>query len=144
MVYTTSSVEETKEVGYELAKKLDTDGHKRAYIALRGEMGAGKTAFTAGFASYFDISGVRSPTYTVVNEYGKERKIFHFDMYRISDEDELYSIGYDEYTERDGYVIVEWSENIEDAIPADAIFVSIERVADDENKRKITVSERKS
>lgn len=144
MVYTTSSVEETKEVGYELAKKLDTDGHKRAYIALRGEMGVGKTAFTAGFASYFDISGVRSPTYTVVNEYGKERKIFHFDMYRISDEDELYSIGYDEYTERDGYVIVEWSENIEDAIPADAIFVSIERVADDENKRKITVSERKS
>ena len=107
-------------------------------------MGVGKTAFTAGFASYFDISGVRSPTYTVVNEYGKERKIFHFDMYRISDEDELYSIGYDEYTERDGYVIVEWSENIEDAIPADAIFVSIERVADDENKRKITVSERKS
>ena len=144
MVYTTSNVEETKEVGYELAKKLDTDGHKRAYIALRGEMGVGKTAFTAGFASYFDISGVRSPTYTVVNEYGKERKIFHFDMYRISDEDELYSIGYDEYTERDGYVIVEWSENIEDAIPADAIFVSIERVADDENKRKITVSERKS
>ena len=144
MVYTTSSVEETKEVGYELAKKLDTDGHKRAYIALRGEMGVGKTAFTAGFASYFDISGVRSPTYTVVNEYGKERKIFHFDMYRISDEDELYSIGYDESTERDGYVIVEWSENIEDAIPADAIFVSIERVADDENKRKITVSERKS
>ena len=144
MVYTTSSVEETKEVGYELAKKLDTDGRKRAYIALRGEMGVGKTAFTAGFASYFDISGVRSPTYTVVNEYGKERKIFHFDMYRISDEDELYSIGYDEYTERDGYVIVEWSENIEDAIPADAIFVSIERVADDENKRKITVSERKS
>lgn len=144
MVYTTSSAEETKEVGYELAKKLDTDGHKRAYIALRGEMGVGKTAFTAGFASYFDISGVRSPTYTVVNEYGKERKIFHFDMYRISDEDELYSIGYDEYTERDGYVIVEWSENIEDAIPADAIFVSIERVADDENKRKITVSERKS
>jgi tRNA threonylcarbamoyladenosine biosynthesis protein TsaE len=63
-------------------------------------------------------------------------------MYRISDEDELYSIGYDEYTERDGYVIVEWSENIEDAIPDDAIFVTIERIPTDDNKRKITVCER--
>lgn len=139
MVYITNSADETKKVGYELAQKLDKNKASR-FIALRGEMGVGKTAFTAGFASYFDIGTVKSPTYTVMNEYrGKGATVYHFDMYRITDGDDLYSIGYYDYIDSDAYSIVEWSENIEEYIPEGALTVTIERVADSENSRKITV-----
>ena len=137
MVFITNNTEETKKVGYDLAEKLDGSG--RHFIALRGEMGVGKTAFTSGFASYFQISTVKSPTYTVMNEYRGSATIYHFDMYRITDSDDLYSIGYDDYIETDAYSIVEWSENIEDFIPEDKVTVTIERVPEDENKRKITI-----
>ena len=137
MVFFTNNTEETKKVGYKLAEMLD--GKSRRFIALRGEMGVGKTAFTAGFASYFSISGVKSPTYTVMNEYRGKAKIYHFDMYRITDSDDLYSIGYDDYIETDAYSIVEWSENIEEFIPEDKITVTIERCKDGEEKRKITI-----
>jgi tRNA threonylcarbamoyladenosine biosynthesis protein TsaE len=141
MIFISKSADETKDFGAKIAKKLDTGGAVRTFIAMRGEMGVGKTAFTSGFASYFGISGVKSPTYAVMNQYGRgtKTKIYHFDMYRIKDEDDLYSIGYDDYIEADGYAIVEWSENIEYAIPEDAIYVTIERVAENENYRKITV-----
>ena len=139
MIEITRSAEETERVGSMLAERLEAGGVRRAFIAMRGEMGVGKTAFTRGFASHFGILGVKSPTYTIVNEYRGRVRIFHFDMYRIKDEDDLYSIGYDDYVEADGYAIVEWSENIEYAIPDGAIFVTIERVAEDENYRKITV-----
>lgn len=138
MKYTTESAEMTEQVGRELARKLDTDGKTSAFIALKGEMGVGKTAFTRGFASYFGISGVKSPTYTVVNEYRGKAAIFHFDMYRIEGEDDLYSIGFDDYLERNGYAIAEWSENVLDYLPDDAIFVTISR-ADEENKRIIEI-----
>ena len=137
MIFITNNTEETKKVGYDLAKKLDGSG--RHLIALRGEMGVGKTAFTSGFASYFQVSAVKSPTYTVMNEYRGSATIYHFDMYRITDSDDLYSIGYDDYIETDAYSIVEWSENIEDFIPEDKVTVTIERVPEDENKRKITI-----
>ena len=137
MIFITNSTEETKEVGRNLAEKIK--GTSRRFIALRGEMGVGKTAFTAGFASYFSISGVKSPTYTVMNEYRGDATLYHFDMYRITDSDDLYSIGYDDYIETDAYSIVEWSENIEDFIPEDKITVTIERCPDGEEKRKITI-----
>ena len=139
MVFKTNSAEETEAVGARLAAALDTGGVKAAFIALRGEMGVGKTAFTRGFASHFGISAVKSPTYTVVNEYRGASPIYHFDMYRIESEDDLYSIGYDDYIGTDAYMIVEWSENIEDDIPEDAVFVTIERQPDGEDKRKITI-----
>lgn len=139
MVFITNSTDETKKVGYELAKKLEEEKYPSRYIALRGEMGVGKTAFTAGFASYFDIKTVKSPTYTVMNEYRGRETVYHFDMYRITDGDDLYSIGYDDYIESDAYCLVEWSENIEEYIPEDALFVTIERLAECEQKRKITI-----
>ena len=137
MIYTTFSAEETERLGYTLAEKLDNEGCKRAFIAMRGEMGVGKTAFTRGFAGYFGISGVKSPTYTIVNEYRGKCRIFHFDMYRISDGDDLYSIGYDDYISTDGYCIAEWSENIEDFLPDGTIFVTISRVKDNTEQRNI-------
>lgn len=139
MIEYTKSPEETEHVGALLAKKLEDDSVKRAFIAMRGEMGVGKTAFARGFASHFGISGVKSPTYTIVNEYRGRVRIFHFDMYRISDGDDLYSIGYDDYVETDGYCIAEWSENIEKEIPFGAIFVTISRIDGNTEGRKIEI-----
>ena len=141
MTYFTKCAEETERIGFELAERLDSAGVNRAFIAMRGEMGVGKTAFTRGFASYFGISGVKSPTYTIVNEHRGRVNLFHFDMYRISDGDDLYSIGYDDYVEADGYCIAEWSENIEEDIPEDAIYVSISRVDGREGERRIEIDE---
>ena len=139
-VYTKSAIE-TEAVGRALAEDLEKRGIKRAFIAMRGEMGVGKTAFTRGFASHFGISGVKSPTYTIVNEHVGKAKLYHFDMYRITDGDDLYSIGYDDYVEADGYCIAEWSENIENEIPSGAIFVTISRVDGDTEERRIDIDE---
>lgn len=141
MIYYSKSAEETEKIGLQLAKKLDEAGVKRAFIAMRGEMGVGKTAFTRGFASHFGISGVKSPTYTIVNEHHGKANLYHFDMYRICDGDDLYSIGYDDYIEAEGYCIAEWSENIEEDIPEDAIYVSISRVDGREGERRIEIDE---
>ena len=141
MIHYTKSTAETEAVGASLAQALEEKGIKRAFIAMRGEMGVGKTAFTRGFASYFGITGVKSPTYTIVNEHVGRAKLYHFDMYRIVDGDDLYSIGYDDYVEADGFCIAEWSENIEKEIPEDAIFVSISRVDGDTEGRRIEINE---
>ena len=138
MVYYTSSAEETEGVGAALAKRLETDGREGAFIAMRGEMGVGKTAFTRGFASHFGIRSVKSPTYTIVNEYRGRSRIYHFDMYRIESEDDLYSTGYEDYVRGDGYVIAEWSENVEELLPEDAVFVTISRT-DGDCGRKIEI-----
>ena len=140
MVYTSKSAQDTQNIGFDLAKKLYTGGNKSAVIAMQGEMGVGKTAFTLGFASFFEIRGVKSPTYAVMNQYsGKDVRIYHFDMYRITDEDELYSIGYDDYIDAPGYKIIEWSENIEYALPNDAIYVRINRIIEDEGARTVEI-----
>ncbi|MBE6635468.1 MAG: tRNA (adenosine(37)-N6)-threonylcarbamoyltransferase complex ATPase subunit type 1 TsaE [Ruminococcaceae bacterium] len=137
------SAEETEAVGRALAALLEKNGIGRAFIAMRGEMGVGKTAFTRGFASHFDIRTVKSPTYTILNEYIGRCRIHHFDFYRITDGDDLYSIGYDDLIEQDGYSIGEWSENIEDFLPADAITVAISRVTSEDSGsclRKISIN----
>ena len=103
-------------------------------------MGVGKTAFTRGFASALSLCGVRSPTYTIVNEYRNGRlPVFHFDMYRIEDEDDLTSIGFYDYLEKDGYCICEWSENIISEIPSDAISVTIKKTQKADEEREIII-----
>ena len=141
MIHYTKSPTETEAVGAALAASLEARGIKRAFIAMRGEMGVGKTAFTRGFASHFGITGVKSPTYTIVNEHVGRARLYHFDMYRITDGDDLYSIGYDDYIETDGYCIAEWSENIEKDIPEGAIFVTISRDDKDTEGRRIEINE---
>ncbi len=141
MIYHTKSTEESENVGRQLAEKFDSDGVRRAFVAMRGEMGVGKTAFVRGFASYFGIRTVKSPTYSIVNEYKScAISIFHFDMYRIESDDDLFSIGYDDYIEREGYAFVEWSENIDSFIPKDAIFVNISRSAENTEHRNIEIT----
>ena len=107
-------------------------------LALLGGLGAGKTALVRGLARGLGCrDAVASPTYAIVNEYRGEHPLYHFDMYRITDSDALYDIGWEDYLAREGLCAVEWSENIADALPADAIQVRIERV--DDMTRRITV-----
>lgn len=139
MIFTTNSTEETEKIGERLCLSLLNRGDKQVFISLRGEMGVGKTAFVRGFCRPLGISGVRSPTYTVVNEYRGTRNVYHFDMYRISSSDDLYSIGYDEYIASDAFSIAEWSENVEDELPPWQICVSIERCPDTPDSRRINI-----
>jgi len=140
----TDSPEQTEVVGYELAKILEGDIALPSYIALYGDLGVGKTAFVRGFARVFSPNAlVRSPTFALVNEYPSrsDRRLFHFDMYRITDEDDLYSIGYYDYLEDGSICLVEWSENIPYAIPKEHIKVEIIKTdLDKPNERKITVT----
>ena len=139
MTFISHSAAETEAVGRDLARMLEESGRDRAFIAFRGEMGVGKTAFTRGFASHFGISGVKSPTYTIVNEYAGRVRIFHFDMYRIEDSSDLASIGYDDYVRTKGYCIAEWSENVEEELPLDAVRVTISRLPSGEDDREIEI-----
>jgi len=134
-IFVSASDAETENTGEHLAARLAADGCPYAFVALFGEMGVGKTAFTRGFCRALGIPGVHSPTYTVVNEYVTgTHPVFHFDMYRIEGEDGLYSIGFDDYLARDGYILCEWSENIEDFLPSDAIRVTITRTDADRGR----------
>lgn len=138
--YKTFSAEKTEEVGEALAHTLIDGGVRRAFLSLEGEMGVGKTAFARGFARALGCAGVHSPTYTVVNEYrGDPLPVFHFDLYRIEDEDELYAIGFDDYLARDGYILCEWSENGGALLPAERIFVTISRTDEGESIRHIVI-----
>ncbi len=114
----TASPAETEALGAALAKQLIQNAALPRYVALYGDLGVGKTAFVRGVASVLAPgAAVRSPTFALVHEYRGKLPLFHFDMYRIKDEDDLYSIGYDDYLMRGGVILVEWSENIPFALP---------------------------
>ena len=139
----TNSVEETEDYGAELARRIANDSAMPKFIALYGDLGVGKTAFVRGFTSIFAKNArVKSPTFALVNEYRSDTlSVFHFDMYRINDEDELYSIGFYDYQDRGGICLTEWSENIEYALPDEYLSVRIEKCENGENNtelRKIT------
>ena len=134
MEYITNSPAETEAVGAALAKVL----RPGTVLAYRGDLGAGKTAFTRGLARGLGYGEpVTSPTYTIVNEYlGGRLPLFHFDMYRLRSSDDLWDIGWEDYLERGGICAVEWSENVEDAME-DAIWVTIQKTG--EESRRITL-----
>jgi len=125
--------EETSAAGVKLANILLNDSSLPKFIALRGDLGAGKTEFTRGFASVASPgSSVKSPTYALVNEYKKGKiPLFHFDIYRLSDEDDLYSTGYYDYLDR-GICLVEWFENIPECLPDEYFEVVIDKINDGE------------
>lgn len=125
--------DETSAAGVKLANILLNDSSLPKFIALRGDLGAGKTEFTRGFASVASPgSSVKSPTYALVNEYKKGKiPVFHFDIYRLADEDDLYSTGYYDYLER-GICLVEWFENIPECLPDEYFEVIIDKINDGE------------
>lgn len=107
-------------------------------IAFRGGMGVGKTAFTRGLVNGLGINDeVSSPTFSLVNEYHGGHTVFHFDMYRVSTEDDLYFTGFFDYLGRDGILIIEWSEQIEEFLPDNTIYVNLKTI--DETTREIIV-----
>ena len=134
MTFTTNSPLETEAIGAALGKILQPG----TVIAYRGDLGAGKTAFTRGLARGLGCTEiVTSPTYTIVNEYlGGRLPLFHFDMYRLRSSDDLFDIGWDDYLDRGGVCAVEWSENVDDAME-DAIYITIEKLGED--SRRITI-----
>ena len=134
MIFETTSPGETEGIGRRLAEKLLPG----TVIAFRGDLGAGKTAFTRGLARGLGSTDrVTSPTYTIVNEYlGGKMPLFHFDMYRLGSSDELFDIGWEDYLERGGVCAVEWSENVSDAMDG-ALVITIEKTG--EESRKITM-----
>jgi len=120
----THSFEETIEFG----KKLGTVLKSGDIISLSGDLGTGKTAFTNGIAKSLGIeSYITSPTFTIVNEYEGRLPLYHFDVYRISDPDEMFDIGFEEYINSEGITIIEWGEQIKDILPKDIIRVDIKK-----------------
>lgn len=137
MEYITRSAAETERLGAALAAKLQPGD----VIAFLGDLGAGKTAFTRGLARGLGITDpVTSPTYTIVNEYPQGRlPLFHFDMYRLRDAEELFDLGWEDYLDWGGVCAVEWSENVAEALE-DPITVTIRKDPESEDTRYITLT----
>ena len=134
MEFITHSPAETEKIGEALGNIIPAG----TVIAYRGDLGAGKTAFTRGLARGLGYKeAVTSPTYTIVNEYfGGRLPLFHFDMYRLASADDLWDIGWEDYLDRNGVCAVEWSENVEEALEG-AMSVTIERLG--EADRRISI-----
>lgn len=127
------SPDETEDIAKRFAQKL----HGTEVIALYGDLGAGKTCFVRGLCYGLGIDdNVSSPTFAIINEYSGIFNVYHFDMYRITSEEDLYSSGFFDYLD-DGIIVTEWSENIEDFLPEGMIKVFIE-YGENENERDLT------
>ncbi len=124
-------------LAYNLAKNLKNGD----IIVLSGDLGSGKTKFTQGILKYFGLENeISSPTFTIVNEYHKNNtNIYHFDVYRLSDSDEFYAIGGEEYF-NNGICIIEWGEIIEDILPNDYIKISFSKDTTNENYRILEIN----
>ena len=133
------NVTETEALGRQLAAHL----HSGDVVAFFGDLGAGKTAFTRGLAAGLGCRGrVTSPTFTIVNEYDGPIPLFHFDMYRLGSEEELFDIGWEDYLARPGICAVEWSEQVAGALPPEAVRVTIQPHPAQPEWRIITVEGR--
>jgi tRNA threonylcarbamoyladenosine biosynthesis protein TsaE len=132
------NVGETVVFGRSLGALLE----KGMVVALNGELGAGKTTLVKAIAAELGIprEDVRSPSYTLINEYEGRLPVYHFDLYRLIDSSELYDLGYDEYLEGEGISIVEWADAIPDALPEEYLSIKIEIVSDDEREFTVTVA----
>ena len=124
------STEDTEKIGELIAEKLCGN----EVIALFGGLGMGKTAFTRGLCRGLGVNdGVSSPTFALVNEYHGKYNIYHFDMYRVTSWEDLYSTGFFDYLDN-GVLIIEWSENIEGALPENAIRINISKGESDDER----------
>ncbi len=135
-IITTESEEETIRAGQTLAATLQNGD----LVVLTGPLGAGKTCFIKGIALGLGVKEeeIKSPSFTLINEYYGARPLFHFDLYRMKSVSELYQIGWDDYLLRDGIVVVEWGEKAEEFLPEDRIEVAIEIIS--ENERRLSIS----
>ncbi|MBN2260102.1 MAG: tRNA (adenosine(37)-N6)-threonylcarbamoyltransferase complex ATPase subunit type 1 TsaE [Clostridiales bacterium] len=123
-----------------LGKILSENINDQSIICLTGDLGAGKTTLTQAIMKGLGIDEpITSPTYTTVNEYDNSIKIFHFDVYRINDIDEMFEIGFDDYMDQKAIKIIEWANIIEEIIPEDSIWINI-IYTDDANERLVEIN----
>ena len=136
--YLSHSARETEQIAADFAATL----HSGDVIAYRGEMGAGKTAFTRGLCRGLGLSDhVSSPTFALVHQYGNgAHALYHFDMYRVETFEDLYSTGFFDYLDYGGILAIEWSENIKAVLPENAITVELKKVENDPQQREIFIS----
>ena len=136
--FISESYEQTLQFASDFAKSVPSG----SVIGFIGGLGMGKTAFTSGFVKGLGIDAeVSSPTFAICNEYiGENARVYHFDMYRIENWDDLYSTGYFDYLNDESYILAEWSENIFAALPDDAIIIEIKKLG--ENSRKFYIKEK--
>ena len=135
----THSPEETIEFGKEIGAKLRGGD----VIAFVGGLGAGKTTFTRGLAIGMGLGDeVTSPTFALVNEYRGKINLYHFDMYRILNEESLETTGFYDYMSEDNVLAIEWSENIKDCLDKNTIYININRIDDDTREIIIDGGER--
>ncbi len=140
MIIETFSTDDTEQAGL----LLGTEARKKDIFCLTGDLGAGKTIFSKGFAKGLLIEDdVTSPTFTIVNEYHSGRlPFYHFDVYRLTGPDEIFDLGFDEYLFGDGVCLIEWADIIKTAVPKEAIWVNIEKdLSKGENYRIIKIDE---
>lgn len=134
MEYISHSLADTESIAQSLAKHLENGDT----LALYGDMGAGKTAFVRGLIKHLIpecLRLVHSPTFALVNEYkGESRTVYHFDFYRLKDDDDLYSIAFFDYFDRGGIIVTEWSELFDDLLPKDKKTVRIEKLNESERR----------
>ena len=139
MVFEINSVEQTTQLGINLGRLLNAGD----IVCLTGDLGTGKTHITKGIAKGLNIDdNITSPTFTIVNEYDSGRlKLNHFDVYRVSDPDEVYAIGFDDYIFSDAVSVIEWANYIEEILPEDLLHIKIEKdLSKVEDYRKITIT----
>lgn len=123
----------------EFAKEFAKTIKAPKIIVLSGDLGAGKTTFTKGFAEGLGVSEIiTSPTFTLLNEYSGKERMYHFDMYRLSSKEEAYELGFEDYFKKnDGIVLVEWAENVEGLFSPPYTKITIEKISDNEREIKI-------
>ncbi|MCL4538892.1 MAG: tRNA (adenosine(37)-N6)-threonylcarbamoyltransferase complex ATPase subunit type 1 TsaE [Bacteroidetes bacterium] len=134
-IFISKSEAETIEKGMEFAKQL----RPGSFVALYGDLGAGKTQFVKGVCRNFEVrETVNSPTFTIVNEYHGKIPVFHIDLYRMKDLDEIFGIGFDEYLDAGGICLVEWAEKLDGIIPDSRYEVKMSIV--DDSTREIAIA----
>ncbi len=137
MLKVVSSENETIKLGYRIGQILKGG----EVICLEGDLGAGKTSMTKGIGKALDIDGyITSPTFTIVNEYNGRIPLFHFDAYRLSGPEELFEIGFEDYMDRQGIIVIEWASVVKSALPQQCIWIEIKKDFNQaDNVRKISI-----
>ncbi|MBS1272620.1 MAG: tRNA threonylcarbamoyladenosine biosynthesis protein TsaE [Candidatus Marinimicrobia bacterium] len=132
--WSTNSPAETQHIAASLARKMQPGD----IVALYGELASGKTTFVQGICEALSVrEPVTSPTYTLINEYFGTMPVYHFDCYRLENEDEFYSLGYEEYFFGEGLVLIEWAERVESLLPEHTIRLRFEHNFSGEGTRTI-------
>lgn len=129
----------SQEQTYELGKKIASLVKAGDILCLKGELGAGKTALSKGIGAGLGIEDyITSPSYTIINEYNGRLPLYHFDVYRINDMDEMYELGYEDYFNGRGICVIEWADSIKPLIPKEAIWIELQ-YNNNENEREIII-----